>query len=204
MGTFVERLVPALLPFLDKPFAVYGHCLGALTLFETVRALMRQHGRAPIHVFVSGARPPDELQRQQDFETKLLEKLLKVPGYSVFEPIHRQPDEVFAEAMLQFNVLATESLLGDRELRRLLLPVIRAEFEMSSKYRYTPEEPWDIPITCLTGTRDTYVSPENARSWSRFTARRFQLFMVDTEHFLIVDDDQFVIRVLNHELANPL
>jgi acyl transferase domain-containing protein/surfactin synthase thioesterase subunit len=204
VATFVERLVPALLPFLDKPFAVYGHCLGALTLFETVRTLMRNHGRRPVHVFVSGARPSDELHRQQEFETKLLEKLLKVPGYSVFEPIHRQPDEVFAEAMLQFNVLATESLLGDPELRRLLLPVIRAEFEMSSKYRYTAEAPWDVPITCLTGTRDAYVSPENARSWSRFTARRFQLFMVDTEHFLIVDDDQFVIRVLNRELTTPV
>jgi acyl transferase domain-containing protein/surfactin synthase thioesterase subunit len=204
VATFVECLVPALLPFLDKPFAVYGHCLGALTLFETVRALIRQHRRVPVHVFVSGARPPDELHRHQEFETSLLEKLLKVPGYSVFEPIHRQPDEVFAEAILQFNVLATESLLGDRELRRLLLPVIRAEFEMSSKYRYTPEAPWDVPLTCLTGTRDAYVSPENARSWSRFTTRRFQLFMVETEHFLIVDDDQFVIRVLNHELANPI
>jgi surfactin synthase thioesterase subunit/NADP-dependent 3-hydroxy acid dehydrogenase YdfG len=204
MATFVGRLVPALLPFLDKPFAVYGHCLGALTLFETVRTLMRAHGRAPLHVFVSGARPPDELHRHQDFETKLLEKLLTIAGFSVFEPVHRQPDEVFAEAMLQFNVLATESLLGDPELRRLLLPVIRAEFEMSSKYRYVAEAPWDVPVTCLTGTRDAYVSPENARAWSRFTTRRFQLFMVDTEHFLIVDDDHFVIRVLNRELANPI
>ena len=60
---------------------------------------------------------------------------MAVPGYSVFAPVHRQPDEVFAEAMLQFDVLATESLLSDPELRRLILPVIRAEFEMSSKYR---------------------------------------------------------------------
>ena len=204
VATFVQRLVPALLPFLDKPFAVYGHCLGALTLFETVRTVIREHRLAPMHVFVSGARPPDELHRHQDFETKLLEKLLTAPGYSVFEPVYRQPDEVLAEAILQFNVLATESLLSDPELRRLILPVIRAEFEMSSKYRYAAEAPWDVPITCLTGIRDAYVSPENARSWSRFTTQRFQLFMVDTEHFLVVDDDQFVIRVLNRELANPV
>jgi epothilone polyketide synthase C len=129
---------------------------------------------------------------------------LTAPGYNVFEPVYRQPDEVLAEAILQFNVLATESLLSDPELRRVILPVIRAEFEMSSKYRYAAEAPWDVPITCLTGIRDAYVSPENARSWSRFTTQRFQLFMVDTEHFLVVDDDQFVIRVLNRELANPV
>jgi len=201
---FVRGLVPVLRPFLDKPFAVYGHCLGALTLFETVRTLIRAHRIAPVHAFVSGARPPDELHRHQDFETKLLERLLTLPGYSVFEPVHRQPDEVFAEAILQFNIVATESFLNDPELRRLVLPVTRADFEMGSKYRYEAEAPWDVPITCLTGIRDVYVSPENARSWSRFTKRRFQLFMVDTEHFLVVDDDQFVIRVLNRELAGPV
>jgi surfactin synthase thioesterase subunit len=130
--------------------------------------------------------------------------LLKIPGYSVFTPIHSQPEEVFAEAILQFDIMATETFLNDPELRRLILPVTRADFEMSAKYRYTPEPPWDIPITCLTGLRDTYVSPENARSWSRFTRRRFQLFMVDTEHFLVVDDDQFVISVLNRELGHPV
>jgi len=203
LPVFVNRLVPVLLPFLDKPFAVYGHCLGALTLFETVRALIRRHQRAPIHVFVSGARPPDELQRPQEFEARLLERLLRLPGYNVFEPIYRQPDEVFAEAMLQFNVVETASFLGDPELRRLILPVARAEFEMSSRYRYVADEPWDVPITCLTGIYDAYVSAENARSWSRFTRRRFQLFMVESEHFLVVDNDHFVIRVLNRELVNP-
>jgi surfactin synthase thioesterase subunit len=75
---------------------------------------------------------------------------------------------------------------------------------MSSRYRYVPEPPWDIPITCLTGIHDTYVTPANANAWSRFTTKRFQLFMVDTEHFLIVDENQFLIRVLNRELANPI
>jgi epothilone polyketide synthase C len=204
IATFVHQLLPALVPWLDKPFAVYGHCLGALTLFETVRALIGEQHLAPVHVFVSGARTPDELHRHQDFETRLLERLLKIPGYSVFEPIHRQPDEVFAAAMLEFNVVATESFLNDPELRRLMLPVVRAEFEMSSKYRYLAEAPWDVPITCLTGIHDAYVSAANARSWGRFTRRRFQLFMVESEHFLVVDDDEFVIRVLNRELADTV
>jgi surfactin synthase thioesterase subunit len=67
-----------------------------------------------------------------------------------------------------------------------------------------PEEPWDVAITCLTGNRDVYVSAANARSWSRFTKRRFQLLLVDTEHFLVVDEDELVLRVLNRELAHPL
>ena len=201
--SLLQQLVPELLPFLDKPFAVYGHCLGALTLFETVRRLIGAHGIAPVHIFVSGARPPDELQRHQEFETDLLDQLLKLPGYNLFEPIHRQSDEVFTEAIRRFNVLATESLVRDPELRRLILPAIRAEFEMASNYRYTPEPPWDIPITCLTGVHDTYVSAENARSWGRFTNKRFQLYTLDSEHFIVVDDDRFLLRVINRELTSP-
>ena len=200
----LQRLVPELLPLLDKPFAVYGHCLGALTLFETVRALIGRHGIVPMHIFVSGARSPDELQRHQAFETDLLEKLLQLPEYNLFEPIYRQPDAVFSEAIRRFNVVATESLVQDPELRRLILPAIRAEFEMASNYRHTPEPPWDVPITCLTGIHDSYVSAENARSWGRFTKKRFQLFTRDSEHFIVVDDDRFLLRVINRELANGI
>jgi surfactin synthase thioesterase subunit/acyl transferase domain-containing protein len=204
IGEFLRQLVPELLPFLDKPFAVYGHCLGALTLFETVCTLIGEHGIAPVHVFVSGARAPDQLHRHQEFETDLMERLLKLPGYNLFEPIYQQPDDVFSEAILQFNVLATESLVQDPELRPLILPAIRAEFEMSSNYRYMPGAPWDVPITCLTGIHDTYVSADNARAWSRFTSKQFQLFMRESEHFIVVDDDQFLLRVINHELKSPL
>ncbi len=202
--SLLQQLVPELLPLLDKPFAVYGHCLGALTLFETVRMLIGEHGVAPMHIFVSGARPPDELQRHQAFETDLLERLLKLPEYNLFEPIHRQPDAVFTQAIRRFNVLATESLVQDPELRRLILPAIRAEFEMASNYRHTQEPPWDVPITCLTGIRDGYVSADNARSWARFTRKRFQLFTLDSEHFIVVDDDRFLLRVINRELTSGL
>jgi acyl transferase domain-containing protein/surfactin synthase thioesterase subunit len=202
--SLLKQLIPELLAFLDKPFAVYGHCLGALTLFETVRRLITEHGLAPEHIFVSGARPPDELQRHQDFEADLIDRLLKLPGYNLFEPIHRQPDDVFSEAIRRFNVFATESLVQDPELRRLILPAIRAEFEMASNYRYEPEPPWDVPITCLTGVHDAYVSAENARSWGRFTKKRFQLFTLDSEHFIVVDDDRFLLRVINRELTTSL
>lgn len=204
LDTLLDQLLPELLPFLDKPFALYGHCLGALTLFETVRRLIRGHGIAPGHVFVSGARPPDQLQRQQDFEDDLVERLLKLPEYDLFEPIHRQPDEVFVAAIRRFNVPATEELVQDAELRRLILPAIRAEFEMASNYRYEPGEQWDVAITCLTGAGDAYVSAENARSWARFTKRRFQLFTLDSEHFIVVDDGGFLLRIINRELVSPV
>ena len=201
IAKFTASLVPELLPRLDRPFAMFGHCLGALTMFETARALIDNHGVAPSHIFVSGARPPNQVHRQQAFEDALIEKLLTMPEYNVFEPIYRQPDEVFAAAMRAFRVPETERLLSSDELRKLMLPTIRAEFEMGEKYRFKRTAPWDVPITCLTGVNNSYVTVDNARGWSRFTRRRFHLHTLESEHFIVVEDDRVVLEVINREMA---
>jgi surfactin synthase thioesterase subunit len=151
---------------------------------------------------VSGARAPDELHNQQEFELNLLVRLCRLPKYDIFVPVHRQADDVFAEALREFKVLATESFLGDPELRRLIMPVIRAEFEMTSNYRYTPDAIFDAPITCLTGVHDTYVTPENAAAWKKFTTGPFRLITAETDHFLVVEDETLLIDVLNAELQS--
>jgi surfactin synthase thioesterase subunit len=201
IAKFTARLIPELLPRLDRPFAMFGHCLGALTMFETTRALIDNHGVAPSHIFVSGARPPDQVHRQQAFEDALIGKLLTMPEYNIFEPIYRQPDEVFAEAMRAFRVPETERLLSSDELRKLMLPTIRAEFEMGDKYRFKQTAPWHVPITCLTGVNDSYVTVDNARGWNRFTRGRFHLHTLESEHFIVVEDDRVVLEVVNREMA---
>ena len=41
--SLVESMTPALLPYLDKPFAFFGHSMGALISFEFARELRRSH-----------------------------------------------------------------------------------------------------------------------------------------------------------------
>src|SRR5262245_60542657 len=54
----VEALSAALQPHLDKPFAFFGHSLGALISFETACHLRRQYGLEPAYLFVAGRRSP--------------------------------------------------------------------------------------------------------------------------------------------------
>ena len=75
---------------------------------------------------------------------------------------------------------------------------------MTSNYRYTPNGIFDVPITCLTGLHDTYVTPENAAAWKKFTTGRFQLITVETDHFLVVEDEEMLIDVVNRELTIPV
>ena len=61
---FVEQLLAEMRGLLDRPFAFFGHCLGALTMYETARRLIRTTGLRPQHLFASGARPPDRIGDQ--------------------------------------------------------------------------------------------------------------------------------------------
>lgn len=54
----IQALSQALLPLLDKPFAFFGHSLGALVSFELARQLRRQYGVQPVRLFVSAGRAP--------------------------------------------------------------------------------------------------------------------------------------------------
>ncbi len=52
-ATLVATLSRELLPLLDRPFAFYGHSMGALIAFALARQLRRQN-LLPVHLFVGG------------------------------------------------------------------------------------------------------------------------------------------------------
>jgi acyl transferase domain-containing protein/surfactin synthase thioesterase subunit/acyl carrier protein len=192
----------AMTPLLDKPFALFGHCLGGLTMYETARQLQRTAEKLPIHMFVSGSRPPNLIDQVGPFERLLQDRLLRSRLYDPFLPIHEQPEEVFVDVIRSFRIDSTEQMLKSPELRALVLPVVRAEFEMASKYRYRREAPWNFPITCFKGEDDLYVTRADILSWSRFTTSSFQVHIRQGEHFLLVDDCDFIMRTINRDLAD--
>jgi acyl transferase domain-containing protein/surfactin synthase thioesterase subunit len=200
MKQFVEQLVPAMQELLDRPFAFFGHCLGALTMYETARHLIRTTQARPSHLFVSGARPPDRVADQGAFEQRVMHDLLKLAEFRISLPGYAQPDDVFAELIRHFNIQATEELLSHPKLRQLILPVVRAEFQMATNYQFVREPPWEIPITCFAARGDPYVSRKHALGWGRFTNSRLQVHIREGAHFAVVDDVAFIHDVINREL----
>lgn len=43
---------------LEKPFALFGHSMGAVVVYELAQKLAKDFGRIPKVVIVSGCRPP--------------------------------------------------------------------------------------------------------------------------------------------------
>ncbi|MBC6472534.1 MAG: thioesterase [Hormoscilla sp. GM102CHS1] len=58
MEPLVEAIALALLPELDKPFAFFGHSMGALVSFELARLLRKRGDRQLSHLSISGRSAP--------------------------------------------------------------------------------------------------------------------------------------------------
>jgi len=130
--------------------------------------------------------------------------LLKLAEFRISLPAYAQPDDVFAELIRHFNIQATDQLLSKPELRQLILPVVRAEFQMATDYQFVREPPWEIPITCFAAKGDPYVSRHHALGWGRFTNLRLQVHIREGAHFAVVDDAAFIHEVINRELQSNL
>jgi surfactin synthase thioesterase subunit len=199
---FAAEAAKAMTPLLDKPYALFGHCLGGLTMYETAREIHRAAEKLPIHLFASGSRPPDLINKEGPFERLLQDRLLSSRLYDPFLPIHEQPEGVFADVIRLFRIDSTEQMLKSAELRALVLPVVRAEFEMAANYQYRRQAAWNFPITCFNGADDLYVTHADILSWGRFTTSSFHVHIRQGEHFLLVDDSDFLLHTIHRDLAD--
>ena len=57
-------------------------------------------------------------------------------------------------------------------------------------------------MTCFVGAEDPYVTREDALAWSEHTGSSFKLHLREGDHFLVVDDREFIVDTINRELAS--
>ena len=178
LNAMVDALVAEWDNIAGPPFAIFGHSMGALVGFELARALRREGRTGPQHLIVSGHSAPQLLDRS---DRHLLDA----------------PDEAFVDRLRDLSGTPPE-ILENRELMDILLPVLRADFELCDTYQHTPDAPLDCPVTALAGLDDRLVSPVRMEPWAEHTSAAFSLRVLPGGHFFINESTELVLRaVLN-------
>jgi medium-chain acyl-[acyl-carrier-protein] hydrolase len=180
ISPLVRALAEGVLPLLDKPFAFFGHSLGALIGFELARALRRQSGAQPVHLFVSADRAPRGPRRDP--------------------PIHALPDTDFLDELARLNGTPGK-LLDDAELMQIMLPVLRADFAVYESYVYSAEPPLACPISVLGGLQDHRVRRNDLETWREETERSFSLRMFPGGHFFLNTAQPLLLQALSQDLC---
>jgi medium-chain acyl-[acyl-carrier-protein] hydrolase len=176
----VQALAQALVPLMDKPFAFFGHSLGALVGFELARQLRRQSGVQPVRLFVSADRAPQIARRDR--------------------PIHALPVGEFLVELRRLNG-SPGKVLEDAELMQIMLPVLRADFTVYEKYEYVTEPPLNCPISTFGGLQDHRVSRGDLEAWRGQTSASFSLRMFPGDHFFWNATQPLLLQVLSKELG---
>jgi medium-chain acyl-[acyl-carrier-protein] hydrolase len=181
LEALVEATVPALTPFLDKPFAFFGHSLGALVSFELAHKLRETPGTGPVHLFVSGRRAP------QVADTDPI--------------IYNLPEPEFIEELRKLNGTPDEAL-KDPELMELMIPLLRADFEICESYTYASKPPLECPLTAFGGLQDKGVTREQVEMWRDHTVRSFSVRMMRGDHFFLHSYESILLGALFRELCH--
>lgn len=176
----VETLTREIFPFLDKPFAFFGHSMGAIISFELARRLRAERRVEPDHLFVSGRRSP------------------RVPRRDPY--IHELPEAEFNAELERLNGTPRE-VLEHKELMEMLNPMLRADFSLCYAYTYVPGEPLRCPLTVLGGIQDETAPRDDLEAWCMETTGGCKVHVLEGDHFFINQQHTAILDIIQRALV---
>jgi medium-chain acyl-[acyl-carrier-protein] hydrolase len=166
LHAFAAAIETVLVPRLDRPFALFGHSMGALVAFELVRRLRDGGHPLPAHLFSSAAPAP------QMARPRLVSTALEAPAFwAAVNQLYGTP----AQAAV------------DPALLELAVPPLKDDFRILTGYRYQPGPPLPLPITAFIGSTDPMVDPSGAEAWREQTTAAFALHEIPGPHLYLRD-----------------
>lgn len=174
------QLTAVVAPYLDRPFALFGHSMGGLLAFELARRFRTIGAPCPVHLFISAHSGP-----------RAVYGLPRVAAMS---------DEEFA-ALLRRLGGTRDEVLADAEMMTLVLPLMRCDLSVCESYRYVLDEPLTCPISVFGGILDKLVRRPDLLAWDAETSGVFRARMFPGGHFFFDDLKPRVLQALTDDLA---
>ncbi|KVG80195.1 hypothetical protein WJ61_13180 [Burkholderia ubonensis] len=164
MPLAVQEARKAVGALMDRPFAIFGTCTGSLLGYDLAQKLRDDAGDRLRGLYVSCCRAPHLPDRDA--------------------PIHALDDAALWAEVERLG--GTSALVLDSaEMRAMIAPTLRADFEMAETYHYRAAAPLDCPITVFGGARDTIVSRDELDGWRMHSSVGCDVTIIDGGHYLL-------------------
>jgi surfactin synthase thioesterase subunit len=173
VDALADQICDTLLRQPPLPVTFFGHSLGSIIGFETIRRL-EASGSPVAHLFASGRGGPSTTRD---------------------EGVHLRDDNGILNVVRHLNG-TDASVLGDRELMHAALPSLRADYQAAETYRCAHDVTIGCPITVLTGDADPETTLSEARAWERHTTGTCTVRIFPGGHFFITGHVNEIIGLL--------
>jgi medium-chain acyl-[acyl-carrier-protein] hydrolase len=166
---------------IDRPFALFGHSMGALLAFEIARSLRRHSGVRPVALFASAHGDPR------------LRPLLP--------PVKDLPEAQCRAEMRRYGGTSSEVLAND-ELMEFLSPLLRDDMGICETYVYSTEAKLNVPIIAFGGADDPTVPWHRLLGWSEHTEAASRAFVMPGEHFFLRTAAPLICKAITQQLEH--
>lgn len=179
----ISNFLQELAPFLDKPYFLLGHSLGASLAFEIAKGARRLGYRMPNRLIVIGRSGPN------------------IPEPNIK---YNLPDDKFID-YLKSQSGTNEKILEDREIFNFFLPIIRNDLKLADTYSnyYRKETPLNCPINVFWGKNEADLEKIMIEDWQNETSSQFTKDQFEGNHFFLHEQQEKVInRIFELEYAS--
>jgi medium-chain acyl-[acyl-carrier-protein] hydrolase len=180
IGALLPGIIEEMSALLDRPFAFYGHSLGATIAYECALGVRRNLQLEPVHLFAGASQAPHLPWKHS--------------------PMRALPDDEFLSEMAKRYGALPAEVIADPEMRALVLPILRADISMIEKYVHLQESPLICDVTVFGGVKDHMVQRHELEAWQQLTSGRFRLQMLDGSHLFLKTHKDHLLHSIAGEM----
>ena len=196
----VDAMVQQFLPQLcdlqtdRRPFAFYGHSLGAVVAYEAALALRALEHRSQRADNIPRSMPLQNLQH-------LFVGAARAPHLPPVLPALSHLDQnAFIAGVKQRYGGISEAVLAEPELLEMILPPMRADFRAYETYRHDPDTSLSSPVTAFAGELDPVVQEAAVAAWADHTSGPFRFHRIPGDHFFLAEHREQILGILSRSL----